>query len=361
MLAFGYVLARAARGRERLSLLDWGGGPGHYAVLARALLPEVELEYHSRDLPALVALGRELLPRATPSTTTTRASSGRYDLVVASSSLQYSRGLAGDARRRSPARPAGISTSRASPSRSSARRSSCSSARTRTATRPSTWAGCSTATSCSSGPARRARARARAPPARAALGRRARRRRRSATAASSSARGSRRCGGDRGAAVSRESHPSHGERRDGEADALSGDGDGRVVRLTIPAKAEYILLGRLALTSLARLRPLSDEELTRPQARADRGLHELGPARLPRRAPASVEILYELHPDRLVVEVTDTGEGFDAARGRATTTRTSSPRAGSGSRSSARSPTSSRSASASGGGSRLRFVKLLSG
>ena len=60
VLAFGYVLARAAYGRERLSLLDWGGGPGHYAVLAAALLPEVELEYHSRDLPALVALGREL-------------------------------------------------------------------------------------------------------------------------------------------------------------------------------------------------------------------------------------------------------------------------------------------------------------
>jgi putative methyltransferase (TIGR04325 family) len=89
VLAFGYVLARAARGRDRLSLLDWGGGPGHYAVLAEALLPELELEYHSRDLPALVALGRELLPRHAFHDDDS-CLDRRYDLVVASSSLQYS-------------------------------------------------------------------------------------------------------------------------------------------------------------------------------------------------------------------------------------------------------------------------------
>jgi putative methyltransferase (TIGR04325 family) len=88
VLAFGYVLARAALGRRKLSLLDWGGGPGHYAVLAHALLPEVELEYHSRDLPPLVALGRELLPEHAfhdDDACLARV----YDLVVASSSIQY--------------------------------------------------------------------------------------------------------------------------------------------------------------------------------------------------------------------------------------------------------------------------------
>ena len=34
---------------------------------------------------------------------------------------------------------------------------------------------------------------------------------------------------------------------------------GRIVRLTIPARAEYITLCRLALTGLARLRPISEE------------------------------------------------------------------------------------------------------
>ena len=64
VMTFGYVAARAAHDGT-LSILDWGGGPGHYFVLARALLPDVQLDYHSRDLPRLAALGRELLPDAT--------------------------------------------------------------------------------------------------------------------------------------------------------------------------------------------------------------------------------------------------------------------------------------------------------
>jgi serine/threonine-protein kinase RsbW len=36
----------------------------------------------------------------------------------------------------------------------------------------------------------------------------------------------------------------------------------RHVRLSIPAKAEYITLGRLALTAIARVRPLSAETLS---------------------------------------------------------------------------------------------------
>jgi putative methyltransferase (TIGR04325 family) len=88
VLAFGYALALAEGGRGRVSLLDWGGGPGHYAVLARALLPGVEVEYHSRDLPVLAALGRELLPG--DSFHDDDACLDRtYDLVLSSSSLQY--------------------------------------------------------------------------------------------------------------------------------------------------------------------------------------------------------------------------------------------------------------------------------
>jgi putative methyltransferase (TIGR04325 family) len=88
VLVFAYALALAARGKERLSLLDWGGGPGHYALLAEALLPGVELDYHSRDLPPLVVLGRELLPRYSFHADDS-CLERRYDLVLASSSLQY--------------------------------------------------------------------------------------------------------------------------------------------------------------------------------------------------------------------------------------------------------------------------------
>ena len=89
VLAFGYALARAAHRKASVSLLDWGGGPGHFAVLGRALLPDVELEYHSRDLPALAALGRELLP-ADSFYSDDSCLDRTYDLVVASSSLHYS-------------------------------------------------------------------------------------------------------------------------------------------------------------------------------------------------------------------------------------------------------------------------------
>jgi putative methyltransferase (TIGR04325 family) len=88
VLAFGYALALAEGDRGRVSVLDWGGGPGHYAVLARALLPGVEVEYHSRDLPALTALGRELLP-SDAFHDDDACLDRTYDLVLASSSLQY--------------------------------------------------------------------------------------------------------------------------------------------------------------------------------------------------------------------------------------------------------------------------------
>ena len=88
VMTFGYVAARAVHGGT-LSILDWGGGPGHYFVLARALLPDVALDYHSRDLPRLAALGRELLLDATFHDDD-RCLERTYDLVIASDSLQYS-------------------------------------------------------------------------------------------------------------------------------------------------------------------------------------------------------------------------------------------------------------------------------
>jgi serine/threonine-protein kinase RsbW len=84
------------------------------------------------------------------------------------------------------------------------------------------------------------------------------------------------------------------------------------VRLTIPAKAEFIGLGRLALSGLARSRaePLSDEvladlklALTEACTNSVRHAYDGG--------EGTVEIQYELHPDRLVVVVIDDGDGFE--------------------------------------------------
>lgn len=81
------------------------------------------------------------------------------------------------------------------------------------------------------------------------------------------------------------------------------------VRLTIPAKPEYIALGRLALTGLARLSPpaeeaLADLKLALTEACTNSVRHAYGDA------GGVVQILYELHPDRVVVEVADEGSGF---------------------------------------------------
>jgi serine/threonine-protein kinase RsbW len=91
----------------------------------------------------------------------------------------------------------------------------------------------------------------------------------------------------------------------------------QTVRLTIPAKAEYITLVRLALSGLSRLRPLSEEalgdlKLAVTEACTNSVRHGYG------NGEGAVEVVYELQPDRLVVEVADDGPGFDAAGDRPT-------------------------------------------
>lgn len=81
-------LALAAAGRQAVSVLDRGGGPGHYLVLSEALLPGTAIDYHSRDVPRLAELGRELLPRGT-FWSDDCCLDRTYDLVLASGLLQY--------------------------------------------------------------------------------------------------------------------------------------------------------------------------------------------------------------------------------------------------------------------------------
>jgi putative methyltransferase (TIGR04325 family) len=103
-LAFGYALALASRGSDRVSVLDWGGGLGFHFLIARALLPdEVAIDYHCKEVAGLCEAGRELVPEVVFHDDDSCLERG-YDLVFASSSLQYSQdwervlaGLAGAA------------------------------------------------------------------------------------------------------------------------------------------------------------------------------------------------------------------------------------------------------------------------
>ena len=89
------------------------------------------------------------------------------------------------------------------------------------------------------------------------------------------------------------------------------DGGGRTVRLRIPAKPEYITLCRLALTGLGQLRRIPDDtmadlKLALTEAVSNSVRHAYGP-----NGDGSVDVRYELHPDRLGIEIVDDGEGFD--------------------------------------------------
>ncbi len=88
VLAFAFALARASHDSGQLSVLDRGGALGHFYVLARRLFPELELDYHCRELPAVCAEGREVLPEVTFHDTDD-CFERSYDLVIASGSLQY--------------------------------------------------------------------------------------------------------------------------------------------------------------------------------------------------------------------------------------------------------------------------------
>ena len=87
-----------------------------------------------------------------------------------------------------------------------------------------------------------------------------------------------------------------------------------VVNLTIPAKAEYITLGRLALTGLARSEALGEEtladlKLALSEACSNSVRHAYRDGR-----DGVVEIRYELAPGRVVIEVLDDGNGFPTER-----------------------------------------------
>jgi putative methyltransferase (TIGR04325 family) len=90
LLAYAYALALASRDTSRVSVLDWGGGLGFFYLLSRALLPaEVDIEYHCKEVAGLCEAGRELVP-AVHFHDDESCLDRRYDLVLASSSVQYS-------------------------------------------------------------------------------------------------------------------------------------------------------------------------------------------------------------------------------------------------------------------------------
>jgi putative methyltransferase (TIGR04325 family) len=89
MLSFAYALSVAARHKSKISMLDWGGFVGHYYQISRALLPDLEIDYHCKDLSLFSEYGRTQLPEA-HFYSDDRYVDQSYDFVLISSALQYS-------------------------------------------------------------------------------------------------------------------------------------------------------------------------------------------------------------------------------------------------------------------------------
>src|SRR5204863_4561656 len=98
-------------------------------------------------------------------------------------------------------------------------------------------------------------------------------------------------------------------QRDGEIEYRHSMSEPRVVRLTIPAKPEYIALGRLTLAGISRVQPVLDEtpadlKLALTEACTNSVRHAYADG-----GGGTVEIRFELGSDRLAVEVVDEGAG----------------------------------------------------
>jgi len=89
-MTFGYVLALAAQRKSAVKILDYGGELGHYYFIGKALLPEVALEYHCKELPEMAKAGRKVSPSIIWHTDDS-CFEQHYDLIIFSGSLQYIR------------------------------------------------------------------------------------------------------------------------------------------------------------------------------------------------------------------------------------------------------------------------------
>lgn len=89
VMTFGYVLSQAYRDKTSLSILDWGGGIGHYRLLAGALFPGFNIEYHCKEVPMVCELGRQMSPDTRFYESDAEYAGSRFDLVMAIGSLQY--------------------------------------------------------------------------------------------------------------------------------------------------------------------------------------------------------------------------------------------------------------------------------
>lgn len=87
-ISYAYVLALTAHNKSRISVLDWGGSLGHYYVIGTAVLPNVSIDYHIKEVPLMTKAGKQLNPEVNWYDDETCLKRD-YDLILINGSLGY--------------------------------------------------------------------------------------------------------------------------------------------------------------------------------------------------------------------------------------------------------------------------------
>jgi len=89
--SFAHTLCLAAINKKAVKFLDWGGGLGHYGVLAESILrsTNLPLQYYCYDFEPFCKYGREVNPSFTCESDKQQFIENEYDLILASSSIWY--------------------------------------------------------------------------------------------------------------------------------------------------------------------------------------------------------------------------------------------------------------------------------
>jgi putative methyltransferase (TIGR04325 family) len=87
-ISYAYVLALTAHKKDSISVLDWGGALGHYYLVAKAVLPGVDIDFHVKEVPLMAKAGEQLNPEVNWYDDETCLERD-YDLVMMTGSIPY--------------------------------------------------------------------------------------------------------------------------------------------------------------------------------------------------------------------------------------------------------------------------------
>ena len=87
-ITYAYVIALTAHRKNKISVLDWGGSLGHYYRIAKAVLPDMSIDYHVKEVPLMAEAGRQCNPEV-HWYDDDRCLERGYDLVMLNGSILY--------------------------------------------------------------------------------------------------------------------------------------------------------------------------------------------------------------------------------------------------------------------------------